>query len=41
MAHTYEAPQLQELGNFRQDTGEFIGPHDEQILPLDDHSYEG
>lgn len=41
MAHPYEAPQLLELGTFHQDTGEFIGPHDEQILPLDDHSDEG
>lgn len=38
MINSYEAPMLVQVGDFRRDTGEFIGPHDEQILPLEDHS---
>ncbi|MCT1833290.1 keywimysin-related RiPP [Kocuria palustris] len=38
MIEKYEAPTLVQVGDFHQDTGEFIGPHDEQILFLEDHS---
>lgn len=38
MTEKYEAPTLVQVGDFREDTGEFIGPHDEAILPLEDHS---
>ncbi|MBF6332536.1 keywimysin-related RiPP [Nocardia transvalensis] len=41
MTKTYEAPAIVELGDFHQETGEFIGPHQEQILPFEDHSNEG
>ena len=41
MMKTYEAPFMTQVGTFQADTGEFIGPHDEAILPLEDHSYEG
>lgn len=41
MKKNYEAPSLAQVGTFRADTGEFIGPHDEAILMLEDHSYEG
>lgn len=37
----YEAPSLMQVGDFHLDTGEFIGPYDEAILPLEDHSNEG
>lgn len=38
MFKTYEAPVVELVGDFRQDTGEFIGPHEEQILMFEDHS---
>ncbi|MDN5964637.1 MAG: lasso RiPP family leader peptide-containing protein [Actinomyces sp.] len=38
MFTTYETPVIELVGDFRHDTGEFIGPYDEQILPLEDHS---
>ncbi|MEV5326373.1 keywimysin-related RiPP [Nonomuraea sp. NPDC052634] len=34
----YEAPSLVQVGDFHQDTGEFIGPYEEAILPFEDHS---
>lgn len=37
----YETPSLKQVGDFHLDTGEFIGPYDEAILPLEDHSNEG
>ncbi|GAB3457952.1 hypothetical protein GCM10027570_40980 [Streptomonospora sediminis] len=39
-ADAYEAPAVTELGEFTDQTGEFLGPHDEQILPFLDHSKE-
>ena len=41
MKKNYQAPTVAQVGTFHLDTGEFIGPHDEAILPLEDHSYEG
>ncbi len=41
MSANYENPAINLVGTFRKDTGEFIGPHDEAILMLEDHSYEG
>ncbi|MCI2423724.1 lasso RiPP family leader peptide-containing protein [Saccharopolyspora sp. K220] len=41
MDKTYEAPTAVELGNFADETGEFVGPYTEQILPFEDHSNEG
>ncbi|CAM3922363.1 hypothetical protein [Nocardiopsis rhodophaea] len=34
----YETPDIIELGDFTTETGEFIGPCPETILPLEDHS---
>ncbi|WP_432512825.1 keywimysin-related RiPP [Kineococcus sp. SYSU DK001] len=41
MDKTYETPAVADLGDFRAVTGEFIGPHDEAILPFEDYSNEG
>ena len=40
MNDIYTTPAIQSLGGFAAQTGEFIGPHTEAILPLEDHSKE-
>jgi len=35
---TYEPPAITELGEFTAETGEFIGPCPEAILPFEDFS---
>ena len=40
MADVYTTPCVVDLGGFTTQTGEFIGPHTEAILPLEDHSKE-
>ena len=40
MADVYTTPCVVDLGGFTTQTGEFIGPHTEAILPLADHSKE-
>ncbi len=37
---TYTIPTIVALGDFKEQTGEFIGPHTEAILPFEDHSKE-
>lgn len=41
MSNNYEAPAVVEMGDFRRETGEFVGPFTEQILPFEDYSNEG
>ncbi|GMA41729.1 hypothetical protein [Mobilicoccus caccae] len=41
MQKRYDTPNVIDLGAFAEQTGEFIGPHSEAILPLEDHSKEG
>ena len=36
----YIAPTVFDLGAFAEQTGEFIDPHTEAILPFEDHSME-
>lgn len=36
----YEIPTVVDLGSFQSETGEFIGPYTEAILPFEDHSKE-
>ncbi|WP_107123125.1 lasso RiPP family leader peptide-containing protein [Streptomyces caeruleatus] len=38
MSTDYEAPAVAELGDFAEETGEWFGPHDEQILLWEDYS---
>ena len=40
MTTQYATPDVVALGSFAAQTGEFLGPHDEAILPLEDHSKE-
>mgnify|MGYP000006050431 FL=1 len=40
MSNIYTTPAIHSLGGFTTQTGEFIGPHTEAILPLEDHSKE-
>ena len=40
LADVYTTPCVVDLGDFVEQTGEFIGPHTEAILPLEDHSKE-
>ncbi|WP_261775737.1 MULTISPECIES: hypothetical protein [unclassified Rhodococcus (in: high G+C Gram-positive bacteria)] len=40
MIETYQAPVVADLGRFQDETGEFIGPNTEAILPFEDHSKE-
>ncbi|MFY2788587.1 hypothetical protein [Rhodococcus sp. KRD162] len=40
MNKPYETPAVADLGRFQDETGEFIGPHTEAILPFEDHSKE-
>ncbi|MFY2788586.1 MAG: hypothetical protein WBG53_20040 [Rhodococcus sp. (in: high G+C Gram-positive bacteria)] len=40
MSKPYETPAVADLGRFQDETGEFIGPHTEAILPFEDHSKE-
>ena len=37
MNKAYETPAVADLGRFQDETGEFIGPHTEAILPCEDH----
>ncbi len=41
MSNSYEAPGLQELGDFHRETGEGVGDFEEQVLPLEDYSQPG
>lgn len=40
MTKRYEIPAVVDLGRFQDETGEFIGPYSEAILPFEDHSQE-